>query len=217
MAKARKENKCESEGGNMKPIIDDFLGKIRQHHYATYQHCIRTTQITSMISDSLRLSNKDKHYLIVAAILHDLGKVNIPTEILNSPNKLQHYEWMIIKQHPVYGANMLKHYQIYDDVVSGIMSHHERFDGLGYPNNLIGEEIPWQGRIIAIADSLDAMVSYRHYRKEKTLNQALQEIWNMKGVQFDPYIVNKFSKWDKVSLGKILYTQPSFNLGRIII
>jgi putative nucleotidyltransferase with HDIG domain len=153
----------------------------------------------------------------VAAILHDLGKVNIPTEILNSPNKLQHYEWMIIKQHPVYGANMLKHYQIYDDVVSGIMSHHERFDGLGYPNNLIGEEIPWQGRIIAIADSLDAMVSYRHYRKEKTLNQALQEIWNMKGVQFDPYIVNKFSKWDKVSLGKILYTQPSFNLGRIII
>ncbi|MGB4509190.1 MAG: HD domain-containing phosphohydrolase, partial [Syntrophomonadaceae bacterium] len=152
-----------------------------------------------------------------AAILHDLGKVNIPTEILNSPNKLQHYEWMIIKQHPVYGANMLKHYQIYDDVVSGIMSHHERFDGLGYPNNLIGEEIPWQGRIIAIADSLDAMVSYRHYRKEKTLNQALQEIWNMKGVQFDPYIVNKISKWDKVSLGKILYTQPSFNLGRIII
>ena len=178
----------------MKPIIDDFLGKIRQYHYATYQHCIRTTQITSMISDSLRLSNKDKHYLIVAAILHDLGKVNIPLEILDSPRSLQHHEWMIIKQHPSYGADMLRNCHFHSHIIDGIQSHHEWYDGSGYPSNLKGEAIPWQGRIIAIADSLDAMISYRPYKSPKTPKQSLRELKEMSEIQYDPYIVDKFIK-----------------------
>jgi putative nucleotidyltransferase with HDIG domain len=121
-----------------------------------------------MISDSLRLSNKDKHYLIVAAILHDLGKVNIPLEILDSPRSLQYHEWMIIKQHPSYGADMLRNCHFHSHIIDGIQSHHEWYDGSGYPSNLKGEAIPWQGRIIAIADSLDAMISYRPYKSPKT-------------------------------------------------
>lgn len=198
-------------------IINKYLDRICLYHYDTYLHCVRTALITSVISKPLNLSPEDTEYLLASAVCHDLGKINIPIDILDSPKSLQPHEWMIVKQHPQYGANMLKKHQYYDRIADGVASHHERFDGNGYPYNLKKEEIPWQGRVIAVADSLDAMVTFRHYQNVKTFDQALRELRKMSEKQFDPYIISKLARWDRNDLIKIVYSPQDVDLKKIIV
>lgn len=127
-------------------------------------------------------------------ILHDIGKIGIPENILLKPGSLTNEEYYIIKNHPSIGFDMVKHVSDFNEngVLDIVLYHHERYDGKGYPKGLSGTEIPLFARIMAIADSFDAMTSKRVYRNEIDLENTLIDIERNKGTQFDPEITDVF-------------------------
>jgi energy-coupling factor transport system substrate-specific component len=128
------------------------------------------------------------------ALLHDIGKIGVPDAVLNKPAALTDEEYAIIKQHPTTGYDILKDIRIIPDVHLGALYHHERYDGTGYPHGLKGEDIPLIARIIAIADTYDAMTSNRAYRKALTNDIVISEMEKNKGKQFDPALAELFIK-----------------------
>lgn len=130
----------------------------------------------------------------MAGLFHDVGKIGVPDSILLKPSKLTDEEYDVIKRHPAAGAQVLSAITLFHDIVPAVRSHHERLDGKGYPDGLTGEEIPIEARIIAVADSFDAMISDRQYRKGLSLDTALSELMRGKGGQFDPQVVDAFLK-----------------------
>ncbi|GED67158.1 hypothetical protein BRE01_08600 [Brevibacillus reuszeri] len=132
----------------------------------------------------------------LGGLLHDIGKIGIPESVLMKPTRLTEEEYDLIKQHPVIGYEMVKHITFFkkNGVLDAILFHHERFDGKGYPHGLRGKEIPLIARILAIADSFDAMTSNRVYRDKSNLTHAINQIRKNKGTQFDPEIVDIFLK-----------------------
>ncbi len=133
-------------------------------------------------------------------LLHDIGKIGVAEEILKKVDKLTDEEWHILKAHPEKGVEILKDVEFLAPALNAVRSHHERWDGKGYPDGLKGEEIPLAARIIAVADSFDAMTTDRPYRKGMSLEEAKEEIKNQAGLQFDPEVVECFLKaWDEIS------------------
>jgi HD-GYP domain-containing protein (c-di-GMP phosphodiesterase class II) len=124
--------------------------------------------------------------------LHDIGKVGIPERVLTKPGPLTDEEWAIMRAHPAIGADIVEPIRFLGDAVEIVRTHHEWFDGTGYPSGLRGDEIPLAARIFAIADSFDAMTSNRPYRRALPLERALQEIRDGAGTQFDPEVVRAF-------------------------
>lgn len=129
-----------------------------------------------------------------AAALHDLGKLAVPEEILRNPGSLSPSDYAIVKQHPGRADMILSHLRHLDSARMIIRSHHERYDGTGYPDGLTGEEIPLGGRILAIADSYDAMTSSRSYRDAMNPAEALAKIQAGASTQFDPALATTFVK-----------------------
>ncbi len=124
--------------------------------------------------------------------LHDIGKVGIPERVLTKPGPLTEEEWAIMRAHPAIGADIVEPIRFLGEAVEIVRTHHEWFDGTGYPSGLRGDEIPLAARIFAIADSFDAMTSDRPYRRALPIEQALQEIRDGAGTQFDPAVVRAF-------------------------
>jgi putative nucleotidyltransferase with HDIG domain len=156
----------------------------------TGEHCKSVVRLALEVGDHLRLDPERRRNLEFGALLHDVGKVAIPKEIINKPGKLDPDEWLVIKTHTIEGQKML-------DRVGGFMrtvglivrSHHERWDGGGYPDGLIGDEIPLESRIITCCDSWNAMRRDRPYRRALSHEVAVQELLENAGEQFDPAIV----------------------------
>ncbi|MGI5898695.1 MAG: HD domain-containing response regulator [Christensenellales bacterium] len=128
----------------------------------------------------------------IAGLLHDVGKVAISDTILTKPSTLSNEEFGIIKSHTNRGASILERITLFSEIAHIVRSHHERYDGGGYPDGLAGNEIPIESRIIAIADAFDAMMSSRHYREALTLQKAIDELTGGKGSQFDPFLIDEF-------------------------
>jgi HD-GYP domain-containing protein (c-di-GMP phosphodiesterase class II) len=124
--------------------------------------------------------------------LHDIGKVGIPERVLSKTGPLSEEEWAIMRAHPAIGAQIVEPIRFLGDAVEIVRTHHEWFDGTGYPRGLRGEEIPLAARIFALADSFDAMTSDRPYRRALPLERALEEIRDGAGTQFDPAVVRSF-------------------------
>ena len=160
----------------------------------TRGHSHRVAEYAVLIAKELGWSQKDISNLRNAAHLHDIGKIGIPDTILNKPTKLTEEEYAVIKEHTVIGAEILKNIRLIDHVTEVARSHHERYDGTGYPDGLKGEEIPIHARIIAVADSYDAMQSRRIYRNPLGTAVIYNEILNNRGTQFDPEIADVFLK-----------------------
>lgn len=127
-----------------------------------------------------------------AGLLHDIGKVGIPESVLSKPGFLTEEEYGIMKGHVTQSINIIKHIPNLIDTVPVVISHHERFDGTGYPRGIQGENIPVLGRVICIADAFDAMTTDRPYRKGLSLEQAIYELKKNSGTQFDPSLVEVF-------------------------
>lgn len=160
----------------------------------TRGHSYRVAEYSALIARELNWDEDEIRNLKNAAYLHDIGKIGIPDNILNKPVKLTDEELGVIKEHTVIGAEILKNITLIDHVKEAARSHHERYDGRGYPDGLKGEEIPLYARIIADADSFDAMKSRRIYRSPLDDQVVYNEIFQNRGTQFDPELADIFLK-----------------------
>ena len=153
-------------------------------------HSDRVGLLCEAIAKHMHLSNEDVNKIRVAGLLHDIGKIGIDEAILNKTGRLDAYEWEIMKLHPVKSAGILDKTQEYQEISDIVLSHHERYDGQGYPGKLQGEAIPLEARIIAVADTYDAITNDRPYRKPLEKNAAIEEMKRSAGTQLDPKIVS---------------------------
>lgn len=158
----------------------------------TGEHCHRVAHYASMLGQAYGFSEAKVNNLKKAALLHDIGKIAIPDAILTKPSELTPEEYEIMKTHTTVGAEILAGFTIVEHVSEGAKYHHERFDGKGYPEGLAREKIPLFGRIIAIADTFDAMTANRVYRGALDLDQVMQELRDGRGTQFDPRLDDLF-------------------------
>lgn len=154
----------------------------------TAGHSERVAEYSVLIGKEMGLDDKDINLLKTGGLVHDIGKLGVDDRILNSESRLTDEEYEIIKKHPVFGVEILGNSEIFKDLIPIVRSHHERYDGKGYPDNLKGENIPFLARIAAVADTFDAMTSSRSYRKALSNEIAKEEIAKNSGTQFDPNI-----------------------------
>lgn len=157
-------------------------------HY-TRNHSVRVAGLCHIIGDELGLDKPQMATLLLAAHVHDIGKIGGANEtILKKTGALTDTEWSHVLKHPAEGADLLKDVEGLEEVSLVVRHHHERPDGLGYPDHLKGEAIPYLSRVLATADAFEAMTSQRPYRKAITFEEALKELHTCSGKQFDPEI-----------------------------
>jgi HD-GYP domain-containing protein (c-di-GMP phosphodiesterase class II) len=132
--------------------------------------------------------------LLLASVLHDVGKIAIPDQVLCKPSGLTQEERRLVKRHPEVGAMLLEHIPGFREVARAVLHHHERFDGLGYPRGLAGDEIPKLSRVVSIIDAYSAMTDDRPYHKGMPKHAALAELRRYAGLQFDPAMVELFAR-----------------------
>lgn len=169
-----------------------FINTLYQKLPGEKEHSQNVSRISESIGRKLNLKKEEIGELRTAALLHDIGKITVNENILYKPGILNKNEWDEIKRHTEAGCRIVSSVKELTNLAGIILSHHERWDGKGYPQKLKGEEIPVQSRIIAVADAYDAMVSERSYRKAMEKDQAKREISMNAGTQFDPEIVRVF-------------------------
>jgi len=162
----------------------------------TCGHSQRVAHLTRQLAASLGHDEADLKRMHIAGLVHDVGKIGVPESVLLKPGRLTDEEFGWIRLHPEMGYRILKDIPQLNDVLPGVLHHHERWDGKGYPHNLAGEDIPLIARLIALADSFDAMSSSRTYRKAMSRSTVLEEIRNNAGTQFDPSLVPAFVSLD---------------------
>ena len=171
-------------------IIVSLAGAVDAKDAYTHGHSLRVARTALIVARELGLSPEKLEPLLMSAILHDVGKIAIPDDILKKPTRLTKEEFEIMKGHSMAGAKMLAHIPALEEVIPGIRNHHEDWDGNGYPDGLAGEEIPLFGRIILVGDAFDAMTTDRIYRKSKSVAHAMKQLEKYCGTQFDPSAVN---------------------------
>ncbi len=203
-----------------KKIKDAFISSIyalaatidAKDHY-TYGHSNNVSVLSEALAKAAKFSNHEIEIVRNAGLLHDIGKVGIPEVVLSKPGFLNPDEYEIMKGHVIQSINIIKHIPNLVDTIPAIISHHERYDGKGYPRGIKGENIPILGRVICIADAFDAMTTDRPYRQGLSLEQAIYELNKNAGTQFDPELVQLFITMAKsdtlVQLS--LENRPSFN------
>ncbi len=155
----------------------------------THGHSLRVSQISVEIGERMGFSTEQKEILSLAGSLHDIGKIGIPDSILQKPGRLTKEEYEIIKTHPEKGAKILRHIQRLEPVVEAVYTHHEWYNGKGYPRGLKGEEIPVTGAIVNVADALDTITSDRPYIKKRSVEDAYRILRENSGTQFHPKVV----------------------------
>jgi len=158
----------------------------------TQGHSSRVAEYAVSLANKLGVDKTFTEQARLAASLHDLGKIGITEKVLNKPGTLTDLEFKLIKSHPITAVKILTPLELTYDILPFIKHHHERYDGNGYPDRLKGENIPFGARLIAIADSFDAMTSDRPYRKALTIEIALSEIEKGAGTQFDYELAHKW-------------------------
>ncbi|MBK5247341.1 MAG: HD-GYP domain-containing protein, partial [Peptostreptococcaceae bacterium] len=155
-------------------------------------HSIEVSEFCEAIATKMDFSEKDVYQIKITGLMHDIGKIEIDGKILNKPQKLSEDEWERMQRHPETGYRILSSVKEFVLMAEDILEHHERWDGKGYPRGLKGKEISLQARIIAVANSYDAMISNRIYGKALSEEEATNEIRRCSGTQFDPEIARVF-------------------------
>jgi len=173
-------------------FIDSLIRTLEAKDFYTRGHSQRVTRISVAIAEELGMAGQELENLYRASVLHDLGKIGVKEAILNKPGRLTEEEFLEIFRHPEKAVEILEPIDYYKPLFPAILHHHEKFDGTGYPKHLAGKDIPFASRIMAIADTFDAMTSTRAYRKALPVSDAITEIRRCSGTQFDPDIVPAF-------------------------
>lgn len=176
--------------GSLKTLVATIEAK----DSVTSGHSVRVTVFSQAIAKELGLSKEGMRILKISALLHDIGKVGVPESILGKPAPLSENEFIRMREHSTRGAEIIKNIKNVEGVVKAVRHHHERYDGGGLPDGLKGENIPIVSRILAVADTFDAMTFDRPYRKGVAMEKAVKEVQRCSGTQFDPKVVDAFVK-----------------------
>lgn len=187
-------DKLHTGAGAKSQIINSLMAALEERDFITAGHALRLEELCRSVGRQINLSNRQLGRLVLLARVHDLGKVGIPDEILYKKGPLTPGEWKIMRKHPEKGHRIASASPDLHSIADLILKHHERWDGSGYPLGLKGMNIPVECRILAIADAYDAMTNERPYRKAKSLNEAVAELRDCAGTQFDPELVEVFLK-----------------------
>jgi HD-GYP domain-containing protein (c-di-GMP phosphodiesterase class II) len=173
-------------------FVESLIKTIELKDAYTAGHSRRVSEISELICRGMNMPEDQCEYLHVTGHLHDIGKIGIADGVLMKGGRLSDAEYYLIQQHPVIGAAIFENIAGLSRMSKIIRHHHERFDGKGYPDRLKGDQIPVESSIIAIADSFDAMTTFRPYKPTLTADQAIDEIYRNKGKQFHPDICDVF-------------------------
>jgi HD-GYP domain-containing protein (c-di-GMP phosphodiesterase class II) len=190
--------------GSLKALTSSIDAKDNYTHGHSDRVAFISRWIAERLSEQEELEEEQLHTVYLAGLLHDIGKIGIDETVLRKTGKLTEDEYKRIKMHPSIGAGILREIKQMRDIVPGVLCHHERIDGSGYPNGLTGEEIPLTGKIVGLADSFDAMTSKRTYRDAMSVEKALIEIEKGLGTQFDEKIGRIFLESDVYQLWEII-------------
>ncbi|WP_299443583.1 Ig-like domain-containing protein [uncultured Phycicoccus sp.] len=204
-----------------------LVGALGDYDARTRGHSERTQLFVTMLADELKLNNEDKGKLMWAALVHDIGKLKVPHEVLNKPARPTEEEWELLHSHPHHGAEICEPLREWlGPWWLAIEQHHEKFDGSGYPHALAGDEISYGARIVAVADSYEVMTAARPYKRPMTALAARQELTACAGTHFDPEIVRAFlnislggvrrSSGPLAWLAQILMVRPGPILGQVM-
>jgi len=172
--------------------VETLIRALQARDPYTSGHSTRVSRYCLLIAEKLKFSSKMKHSVYLASMLHDIGKIGISDTLLQRPGKLSDEEMEIIREHPQLGASMIQMLGEMHPIVPLILHHHEAYDGSGYPAGIKGDNIPLISRIIAVADTFDAMTSDRPYRERRSKYEAIAELKNCAGKKYDPRIVQIF-------------------------
>jgi putative two-component system response regulator len=172
--------------------IDSLVLTVEARDHYTSGHSLRVRQYCLRLAKALGLDRRLRKRLSLAAKLHDIGKVGVPDVILNKPGLLTEQEFNAVRQHPVIGERILAPIIHIPEILAAIRNHHERLDGQGYPDGLVGKEIPLLARLLTVADCFDALTSARAYRPAMPLSQAVEVLHEGAGKQFEPDFVRVF-------------------------
>ena len=167
-------------------------------------HSTRLAEWGLLVARSLGVSERDMYELEMGALLHDIGKVGVPDNILNKPGRLTDEEYEVVKRHPEFGWTVIRKLKGLEQSSLYVLHHHENFDGTGYPAKLKGHETPIGARIVSVIDAFDAMVSARPYRKGMPIQEALKRLHDVSGRQFDPAVVNSFTEFAQKEMASVI-------------
>ncbi len=178
--------------GNFEPV-SELLAALLARDPATRSHLEHVNRLGKEFAELMKLSEPDTQSLLLASVLHDIGKIAIPDQVLRKPGRLSRDEYDLIRRHPQIGAMLIEHIPGFKDAAIAVLNHHERYDGRGYPSKKGGDDIPLLARIVTLIDAFSAMVMDRPYHKGMDENTALAELRKGAGTQFDPALVDKFA------------------------
>jgi putative nucleotidyltransferase with HDIG domain len=176
-------------------IIQEQLEALHNKDPYTASHSMTVETYAGILAERIGLADADVGIVRVAAALHDIGKLGIPSSILTKPGPLTRDEFEVMKQHSLIGAAILRPIRYLGCLVPLVLHHHEWYDGSGYPLGLQGEEIPFGARIIQVADSIDAMASPRSYKRGFSIGRTISELEQGSGIQFDPHVAASAVHW----------------------
>lgn len=180
--------------GGPRQVLHALLSSLKERDMETFDHSERVVGFSLRLGRELSLDRLQLDALGLGALLHDIGKIRVPDAILNKPGKLTADEWARMRNHPLYGQQILSGIGFLAGATRVVAQHHEKWDGTGYPWGLAGEEIDLNSRIFAVADAFDAMTSDRVYRPGSSYETAAAELTNGAGKQFDPAVVAAFHR-----------------------
>jgi HD-GYP domain-containing protein (c-di-GMP phosphodiesterase class II) len=169
-----------------------LIKRFKRSRPETYFHSVRVSRFSREIGRAYGFDDARLKQLCYTAVLHDVGKILVPEVVLNRPRKPTRTEFFILHQHPSFGALLASYFNLPPELRVRTQHHHERWDGRGYPHKLGGEDIPLMARIVQVADTYDAMVSDRPYRKALAHEEAAGELRRCEGKQFDPRVIEAF-------------------------
>ncbi len=173
-------------------VVAALIAALAAKDPATASHTERCSWYALKLAEELGLPEEETSVVRLASLLHDIGKLAVPDEVLFKPGPLNEEEWALMKQHPAAAVHVLSHIRSLTDATPAILHHHEHLDGSGYPDGLAGEDIPIASRILLVTDAFDAMTTDRPYRKAIPVEAAIEELQRNTGSQFDPAVVDAF-------------------------
>jgi putative nucleotidyltransferase with HDIG domain len=173
-------------------MLKSLLVALKTRDADTYDHSKRTVKISLLLGKECGLNQQEMVSLEFGALLHDIGKIGVPDNVLRKPGKLSDFEWAMMRRHPYLGQEILRGLSFLDGARTIVAQHHEKWDGSGYPLGLRGEEIHLSARVLFVADAFDAMTSDRVYRPAKSYDEASAELDSCAGTHFDPRVVTAF-------------------------